>query len=79
MVAQNTVRTYGANQVFRFVEGIRLLRIRFFPRKSHILLHVCATYSELPSNISEEGPPPGIIISGLNQNSTWQKERRKNI
>ena len=26
MVAQNTVRTYGINQVFRFVEGIWLRR-----------------------------------------------------
>ena len=55
MVAQNTVRTYGVNQVFRFVKGIWLHRqsrqIRFFSRKRTILLHTCATCSELPSCI----------------------------
>ena len=68
MVAQNTVRLYGVNQVFRLVEGIWLhrqsRRIRFFIRKDLftylllliylrlILLHICATSSKLPSNIS---------------------------
>ena len=45
MEAQNTVRTYGIKQVFRFVEGIWLHRksrqIRFF-RKRQILLHMRA-------------------------------------
>ena len=56
MVAQNTVRTYGVNQVFRFVEGIWLhrnrksLQIRF--RKRSILLPTCATCFELPSYTS---------------------------
>ena len=55
MEAQNTVRTYGLNQVFRFVKGIwlhRNSRIIFFSRKRPILLHMCATCSELPSYIS---------------------------
>ena len=35
MVAHNTVRTYGVNQVFRFVKGIRLLRqSRQFQKKT---------------------------------------------
>ena len=55
MVAQNNVRTYGVIQVFRFVEGIWLHRkdrqIRFF-RKRPILLHMCATCSELPSYLN---------------------------
>ena len=55
MVAQNTVRTYGINQIFRFVEGIWLHRKtrqtrRKFQEKT-ILHYTCATYSELPSNI----------------------------
>ena len=53
MVAQNTVRTYGVIQAFRFVEGIWLHRksrkILFFFRKRPILLHTCAACSELPS------------------------------
>ena len=52
MVAHFTIRTYGVNQVFRFVEGIGL------HRKSHQIriffigkdLHTCTTCSELPSN-----------------------------
>ena len=39
MEAQNTVRTYGLNQVFRLVEG----KSNFFSRKSPILLDMCAT------------------------------------
>ena len=38
MVAQNTVRTYGVNQVVRFIEGIWLprknLKIGFFSQKN---------------------------------------------
>ena len=53
MVAQNTVLTYGVNQIFKFVEGIWLHKksrqIRFFSRKIPILLHTCATCSEVPS------------------------------
>ena len=59
MKAQNTVRKYGVNQVFRFVEGILLHRksrqIRNFCRKRPIFLHTCATCSELPSYISAMG------------------------
>ena len=56
MVAQNTVRTYGVNQFFfQFVTGIRLHRQsrqnRICFLKIPILLHTCATCSELPSNI----------------------------
>ena len=44
MVAQNTVRTYGVNQVFRFVKGIRLLRkyrqIRLFSEKTYFTSNV---------------------------------------
>ena len=57
MVAQNTVRTQGVNQVFRFVEDIcfnlKSRQIGFFlSRKRLILLHRCVTCSKLPSNIS---------------------------
>ena len=56
MDAQIPVRTYGDNQVFRFIKGIRLHRqsrqIRFFSRKRPALLYTCATCSELPSYIS---------------------------
>lgn len=56
MVAQNNVRTYEVTQVFRFAAGIWLHResrqIRFFFRKRPILLHMCATRSELPSYLS---------------------------
>ena len=59
MVAQNMVRTYEANRVFRFVEGIWLHRksrqIQIFVWKSHILHHTCAPCSELPSCISSMG------------------------
>ena len=52
MVAHLTMRTYGGNQAFRFVEGIWLHRksrqIRNFFRKRPILLHTCTTCSELP-------------------------------
>ena len=55
MVAHFTMRTYGVNQAFQFVEGIWLHRksrhIRFFFRKRPILLHTCATCSELTSYI----------------------------
>ena len=48
MVAQNKVRTYGVNQVFRIIEGIRLHRqivksdffgkdLFYFIRPQHIL------------------------------------------
>ena len=40
------VRTYGVNQVYRFVKGIRLHRQR------PILLHTCAACFELPSYMS---------------------------
>ena len=67
MVAQNTVRTYGVNQVFRFVKGIWLHRkscqIRFIWKRP-ILLHTCATSSEVPSYISTMG-------------ETVQKKQRK--
>ena len=54
MVAQNTVRTYGVNQAFRFVEGTWLHRqsrqIRFRKiRKRPIFPNMCATCCELPS------------------------------
>ena len=57
MVAQNTVRSYGVNQVFRFVEGILLHRkssqiLIFFSLKRPILRHMCATRSQLPYYIS---------------------------
>ena len=49
MVAQNMMRTYGVNQVFRFVEAILLHRVKsdFFFGKGPILQHTCATCSEL--------------------------------
>ena len=50
MVAQNTVRTYGINHVFRFVMGIWLRQNS--RTSSTILLHMYATCSALPSNIS---------------------------
>ena len=44
MVAHFTMRAYGVNQAFRFVEGIWLHRksrqIRFYVGKSHIFHHV---------------------------------------
>ena len=56
MVAHFTMRTYGVNEAFRFVEGTWLHRkshqIRFFVRKRPILHHTFATCSELPSYIS---------------------------
>ena len=56
MVAQNAVRTYGLNPVFRFVEGIWLYRksrqIRIFFGNRPILLHTCATCSELQYHTS---------------------------
>ena len=46
MVAQNTVRTYGVNRVFRFVESIR---VHQKGRQISIYLpNMCATCSELP-------------------------------
>ena len=50
-------RTYGVNQVFRFVEGIRLHRqsrqIRIFIRKKTYFYPIRAlTCSELPSYIN---------------------------
>jgi len=81
MVAHFTMRTYGENQVLRFVEGVWLHRknrliIFFFSRKRPILLHTCATCSELPSNMNtmvsntmiydqkELDPEPRLIGSG---------------
>ena len=56
MVAHFTMRTYGLNHEFRFVEGIWLHRkgrqIRFFFRKCPILRYTYATCFELPSYIS---------------------------
>ena len=56
MVGHFNMRTYGVNQEFRFVEGIRLHRksrqIRNNFRKRPILDHICATFFELPSYIS---------------------------
>ena len=49
MVTQNRVRTYGVNQVFQLVEGIWLHGKGRQIRKRPILLHKCATFSELPS------------------------------
>ena len=49
MVAQNTERTYGIHKVFRLHRKSR--QIQFFCRKRPILLHMCATCSELSSNI----------------------------
>ena len=53
MVVQNTVRTYGVNKVFQFVEGTWLHRksrqIRKCFRKRPILLHARTTCCELPS------------------------------
>ena len=54
MVAQNTVRRFGVNQVFQIVEGIWLyqksLQIRFLKKRPNSI-HKCATCSELPSYI----------------------------
>ena len=56
MVAHFTMRTYGVNLEFRFVEGISVHRksrkIRVFSWKCPILHHTCATCSELPSYMS---------------------------
>ena len=56
MVAENSVHTFEVNQVFRFVEDIGLnqksRQIRFVIRKRPILIHMCATCSELPLYIS---------------------------
>ena len=49
MVAQNTVRTYGLNHAFGYIE--RVVKSDFFSQKRPILLHKCATKSELPSYI----------------------------
>ena len=53
MVAHFTIRTYGVNQAFQFVDGIWLHRksrqIRKTSKKIPILHHTCA---ELPSFIS---------------------------
>ena len=44
MVAQNTVRTNGVNQIFRFIEGIRLhqssRQIRFFSENAYFTSYV---------------------------------------
>ena len=86
MVAENSVRTYGVNNLFRFVKGIWLHRqtryIRFFfSRNSHVLLHTCATFSELPSYISTMGQtnpetvvmilPPYVASLDLDYLRTW--------
>ena len=60
MVAHLTMRTYGVNQEFLFVERIWLhqksRQIRFFfSRKIPFLHHACATCSEHPSNIKTMG------------------------
>ena len=56
MVANFAMRTYGANQVFRFVECIWLHRksrqIRHLFRKGPFLHKTCGTCSEPPSYIS---------------------------
>ena len=75
MVAQNTMRTYGVNQVCRFVESICLHRqsrqIRFFlSRKSPILIDTRATGSRLPSYISTI---PSIGFQETLEDKTWQK------
>ena len=58
MVAHFTMRTYGVNEEFRFVESIWLHRksrqSRFFSERP-ILHHTCATYSELSSYVSTIG------------------------
>ena len=55
MVDHFTMRTYGVNQTFRFIECIWLHRksrqIRFFSENNH-LQHTYATGPELPSYIS---------------------------
>ena len=49
MVAHFTMRTYGVNQVFRFVEGIghieRIVKSDFFSLKKDLFFHTCATCS----------------------------------
>ena len=58
MVAHFTMRIYGVNQVFRFVEGIRLHRkSRIFFSERPILIYTCATCSELPFYISTMAQP----------------------
>ena len=56
MVAQFTLRKYGVNQTFRFIEGIRLYRsvvtTDFFLGKVLCVDHTSATCSDLPSYIS---------------------------
>ena len=55
--------TYGINQLFRFVDGIRSHRkSRHFFRKRLILLHTCATCSELPSYISTMGKLGYLLV-----------------
>ena len=53
MIPHFTMRTYGVNQKFRFVEGIWSHRkghqIRTFSGKKTCLHHTCATCAELPS------------------------------
>ena len=62
MVAPFTMRTYGVNLTFRYVEGIwlhrksRQMRERK-KRKRPILHHTCATCSELPFNVSTMPTP----------------------
>ena len=56
LVAQNMVRTFWKNKVFRFVEGNLLHQksreIRNVFRKRPVLLLTCATYYELPYYVS---------------------------
>ena len=51
-----TMRTYGVNQAFRFVEGIWLhqksRQIQFFAWKRPNLHNACAARAQLSSNIS---------------------------
>ena len=63
LVAQNTVRTYGVNHVFRFVEGFCLHRKSRQLRKLPIFHHTCATCSELTSYIGSMGS----CSSGINK------------
>ena len=57
MVAQNTVRTYGKNEVFQFLEGIhvyieKVVKSECFFLGRNVFLHTCVIFSELPSYIS---------------------------
>ena len=57
MVAQNTVRTYGINQVFRFIEGIWFhqngRQIRIFSEKTYFTSCTMVQYKNLTHHLAK--------------------------